>query len=408
MLTRVALALQRLSCEVASVTCTSLSRMRNWLKFGQCSHCWNDQSIFGWTTYVTILDELHERFTAILVDPDELLFDPNNPRYHGDFLDYVFVPHAQIGLEDQQERAFKRILDKRFAVKELAKSIAQVGYLPIDNFVVARYDANRYLVIEGNRRLAALRLILEGRVKFRLDDPDSLRQIPALRLDETHEEAAIDQWVIQGTRHVGGVKAWGPFQKARAIEILHKERGMEYSEAGAAIGLSKLEVNRAIRTLQAFREFQSHSLYGRRSRPDHFSFFDEMVRKPVLRDYFGWSNRAMEFGDAKKRDFLFKLIVGDPKTKSPPKISAALELRRLARVVENPEALASLEDLSQPLERAFFLESLSEKDAISSELVARLEATTSALERRRSFSPTPTQRGILKKVVDTILTLLDS
>src|SRR2546426_7407978 len=100
------------------------------------------------------------KFRPTPLKPQQLLLDPNNPRYQGDFEDFVFVPYDQIAQTRHQDRAMERLLEDRFGVKQLAESIAQVGYLPIDNLVVSPYQGDTYLVIEGNRRLAAIRLLL--------------------------------------------------------------------------------------------------------------------------------------------------------------------------------------------------------------------------------------------------------
>src|SRR2546426_3528923 len=254
---------------------------------------------------------MQARFRSIRVDTTKLLFDPNNPRFQGDFIDFVFTPPEQIGDPANQNRALERLKAAQFGIRQLAESIAQVGFLPVDAMVVTRYDKTRYLVIEGNRRLAALRLILDGTVEYKAGNVNLLKKIRVLLLQEPQDLAVVSQWVIQGTRHVGGIKAWGPYQQAKAIQILQREQGLNPSEAAAVLGLKPTEANRTIRALSAFEALQEHSFFGPKSRPDHFSFMDEMAWKPALREYFGWSNTEQRFVDERRRDFFFTLFVGD-------------------------------------------------------------------------------------------------
>jgi hypothetical protein len=233
--------------------------------------------------------------------------------------------------------------------------MAQVGYVPIDNIVVTRNPDGRYLVIEGNRRVTALRMILNGEIAHRLQDTSSLTKIPALLLEEPSETAAITQWLIQGTRHIGGIKPWGPFQKARALDILMKQRGFSAKEASAALGLKRHEVTRLLRSLGGFTELRGDAKYGRFAKADNFSFFDEMLGKPALRTYFKWDDKAGRFGDPVKREFFFLLIFGDAENDLKPKVKAALELRKVDKIVRHPVARASLEDPTQPLEKAIYL-----------------------------------------------------
>ncbi len=346
--------------------------------------------------------ELVDKFKPIMVDPDNLLLDPNNPRYQGDFPDFVFVPYEQIGRQEHQARALYRLYSEKFRVKELAESIAQVGYLPIDRLVVTRYDSHKFLVIEGNRRLAALKLVLEGKVPFKKGDPSALHKLPALLLDEPFESASIDQWLIQGTRHIGGVKEWGAYQKAKALRILISERGLAPPEASDALGLSKQDVNRSVRSLSAYQAIQEHEVFGRQIRPDNFSTLDEMIKIPAVRHYFGWSNRKMQFVDSQKRDFFLTLILGDPERDTPPKIKGAIQIREIPRILSHPEARLSLEDLSQPFERAIYLSTELDLRAGTSGLISSLETLAQRLARFPASKFSPAELSILSRIRDKL------
>lgn len=327
-------------------------------------------------------EQLYKKLRRIEVDPRGLLLDPNNPRYQGESTNYTQVPFSEIAHPAVQDRAYQTMKQDRFEVRQLAESMAQVGYLPIDNIVLTRYGTNKYLVIEGNRRVTALKMILNGEVKHRLDDVNSLTRIPALVLEEPTEVAAITQWLIQGTRHIGGIKPWGPFQKARALDILMKQRGFTAREAAAALGLSKYEVTRLLRSLAAFAELREDPKYGRFAKADNFSFFDEMLGKPRLREYFKWNEKSRSFADPSQKAFFFRLVFGDADTNAKPKVKAALELRKVDKIIRRPVARASLESLDQPLEKAIYLsEDPTGGDSLMENLL-QLEGQLSKLKQR--------------------------
>lgn len=351
-------------------------------------------------TWRVAMAALATKFKPGNLSPDHLLLDPNNPRYQGDFQDFVFVPYEQISEPLHQTRAMARLLEERFGVRQLAESIAEVGYLPIDNLVVSPYSKEKYLVIEGNRRLAAIRLILSGKVLATPENKSSLNLLPVLILDEPPEMATIEQWLIQGTRHVGGVKPWGPYQKARAIEILNREKGLSYEDAAAALGMKPGELRRSLQALGAFKELMESPRFGRRARVEMFSFFEELVRKPALRSYFGWNNGEMRFDSPDKRDLLFRLIMGEGG--KHPKVGTGLEFRELAKVLDVSEARSSLEDLNQPLQRAFDLASARERGAWFSDLLVRLEQTTEDILQVPEIAPTSRQRAIIKDVISKL------
>lgn len=87
---------------------------------------------------------------------DCLLLDPNNYRLQ-EVSGYVSVASERFQLEQVQKTTLLRLQDE--GLRELQKSIVANGFLPIERIVVSPYPEadGKYLVIEGNRRVAALR-----------------------------------------------------------------------------------------------------------------------------------------------------------------------------------------------------------------------------------------------------------
>jgi ParB-like chromosome segregation protein Spo0J len=61
-----------------------------------------------------------------------------------------------------QERAIKTLKEER-GLGPLKASILRNGFIPVERLVVRKYEAapDKFLIIEGNRRLAALRWIAD-------------------------------------------------------------------------------------------------------------------------------------------------------------------------------------------------------------------------------------------------------
>src|SRR5215469_13988256 len=91
---------------------------------------------------------------------DSLLLDPNNFRYQ-DESGFVTAEERRFHEDSVQERASRRL--RKEALAELKKSILTNGFLPVERLAVRPYSdmPDKYLVVEGNRRLAALRWIQE-------------------------------------------------------------------------------------------------------------------------------------------------------------------------------------------------------------------------------------------------------
>jgi ParB-like nuclease domain len=145
-------------------------------------------------------------FTAKL---EELYFDPANPRLIGDF-------------GDDQDKMF-RFLITDIGVDDLLESISASGLFNADPIIVRdRPKDGGYFVIEGNRRLAALKL-LRG---IRPNDGLPIPAVPAISSDvaKTFEALKVQSgWpdeLLQaylGYKHVTASREWSPDAKAKFV-----------------------------------------------------------------------------------------------------------------------------------------------------------------------------------------------
>ena len=152
---------------------------------------------------------------------NSLRLDLENPRLPRD-VDFAFEPEVKLLKE----------FSRRYNLLELARSIADKGFTPrhAEALLVVEdtSDENCYVVIEGNRRLATVKL---------LTNPDSRREagITGPEWEELAEEALEwdldnlpvivyqDRTALQdylGFRHITGPKPWRPEAKARFIANL--------------------------------------------------------------------------------------------------------------------------------------------------------------------------------------------
>ncbi len=88
------------------------------------------------------------------VEPGELRLDPENPR----------LPEEVIG---ESQSAILRYLFDNAVLDELATSYTNNGFFEHEPLMVAR-DDHHYVVLEGNRRLAALKILLQDEEQWRL------------------------------------------------------------------------------------------------------------------------------------------------------------------------------------------------------------------------------------------------
>lgn len=127
--------------------------------------------------------------------------------------------------EQSDAKAIQRMLDEE-NIHELVGSIGQQGYFPGEPLLVTPNPAapGRFIVVEGNRRLAALRL-LSGLIEA--DDlAPSLRELIATSsqrpelVDCLEFPSRRDILKYLGFRHISGPRRWEPLSKARYLADL--------------------------------------------------------------------------------------------------------------------------------------------------------------------------------------------
>jgi len=179
------------------------------------------------------------------VNTANLFLDPNNPRFL-DFEDEIgIVPDQRISENEVQLHALERI--SRFDLRELKDSMSEVGFLPMDKMVVRPIGEDNYVVVEGNRRLAAVKSLLQDQQRGRELPKELLEQlqtVEVLVLETDARSAVRDQLLLAGLRHISGVKSWGPYQRAIALQALTDQMGGGISAAGKALGVGPTNARR--------------------------------------------------------------------------------------------------------------------------------------------------------------------
>ena len=284
----------------------------------------------------------------------QLLLDPNNPRFAE--LGDVHEPVPEIRFDEPrvQADAYDRMKSKRFDVAELRDTIKTLGYLQVDRIVVRLWAGNvegespKYVIVEGNRRVAALKWLMElheaGRETFTDNQLANFTHVPTLLLDEDRAPPST-RWIIPGLRHVSGIKTWGPFQRARAVFVM-RDSGQTAQEVAQSLGLSTRAANQLWRSYLALEQMRDDEEYGEFVIPRMYSYFEEVIKRPNIRDWLGWSDNETGFTSADRRHEFYGWIVGetseedDEEERSDPKLSEAKSVRDLSRFLDDERALA--------------------------------------------------------------------
>src|ERR1041385_7585484 len=95
-----------------------------------------------------------------LIDVDDLLLDPENPRL------------AEKAVDGRSQDEITRILWREMAVDEIALSIAANGYNQYEPLFAIEAGKDKWCVIEGNRRLAAVKLLRDPNLRAKVGATD--------------------------------------------------------------------------------------------------------------------------------------------------------------------------------------------------------------------------------------------
>jgi hypothetical protein len=290
------------------------------------------------------------------IPPADLRFDWENPR---------LVEYGASSRTPQSE--LLEILWHEMAVEEVAMSIAVEGYWDYEPLIAIK-RGDSVLVIEGNRRLAAVMLLTDASLRRRLkatDLPTAPRSIVVklnaglpVQIVETRQAA----WRYLGFKHVNGPAKWTSYAKAQYIAEVHSEYSIALSDIAAQIGDKHRTVQRLYRALMVVDQAERKKVFKRENRSKrHFSFSHLYtgLEYDSVAEFLSLSEPDAEKVDPvppKKLKALGELCVwlyGNKRDEIPPIVTSQNpDLRQLAEVLTDSEATDTLR-AGMPLSLAY-------------------------------------------------------
>jgi len=315
------------------------------------------------------------------ISVSKLLLDPNNYR----FLDRKKFKKKSANRfhEESVQRATLESLEQTYQLDELKHSIITNGYVPMERIIVIPYSAKSgfYLVVEGNRRVAALKSLLnedaEGVRELTEAQKTSFSKIPCAVLKSSGNTLKHAERIIMGIRHIAGPKEWGAYQQALLVSELKDDEDLEFKEIGETLGISSVEAARRYRAICALKQMEEDELFSKKAEPAFYRLFHELVALPEVRTRFGWSWEESEFVDMEKARQFFELICGDAKVE--PKIKTYGDVRKLKSVIGHPKAEDSLFDTDEPLSEAIRIGEQGRKSVDASDLLGEAKASLAGI-----------------------------
>ena len=292
-----------------------------------------------------------------VVPLSRLYLDPNNFRFV-DHPEYRPVPPEHVYDADVQRRTTGFVLGRHQEnVRDLIASLKENGWLDIDPILV-RKDATRFLVVEGNRRVATLKYLQRRYEEDAIDlgrlDGAWFSRVPVLLYRDAGER---DHVVMMGLHHISGKRRWPAVNRARAMEQLLPQFHNDADAVCRALGVSKREFNLSVRTLALVDAYRK-SDYGDQFRSDQYNLFREVLKSEATRDWLGWNHATCTASHGSNLERLFSWMSreaepeegedegrdADGRISPEPVITTGGHVRELAKIIPDPEAVSRLDE----------------------------------------------------------------
>ena len=241
-------------------------------------------------------------------------------------------------------------------VRELVLSIQASGFFRHEPLIVFQ-EHGKNVVIEGNRRLAAVKLLLDPQMAqdLKLDIPSiSQEEKSALQDLPVLVDSRENAWRYLGFKHVNGPAKWSSFAKSQYIADVHRNYGIPLEDIARQIGDTHRTVQRLFRGLMVIEQAERMGVFNRDDRYNrHFSFSHLYTGLGYdgIASFIGLhpeGEETVEPVPSEKNKELGELclwLYGSKRENIRPAVRTQNpDLRNLNEVVSNGEAIAALRD----------------------------------------------------------------
>ena len=304
-----------------------------------------------------------------------LYLDPNNFRFL-DNAGYRPVEPEEVFSAGVQRRTTAFILGRnQEQVRDLIASIKENGWLDIDPILVQAPNKGRYVVIEGNRRVATLKHLQrrheEESISLGKLDPALFSRMPVV----IHDVDERQNMVMMGLHHITGKRRWPAVNRAMAMKDLQRRFDGDSDAVCRALGITKREFNLSIQTLSLVEKYKN-SDYGDQFQSDQYNLFREVLARPTMREWLDWNDTDYIAVNQANLSRLFSWISKevepddvsdgdnpDLQTESGPIVTTVGHVRELAKMIRDKAAVKRLEE-TRSLQEATLSSSLLVKNEI--------------------------------------------
>jgi DNA-binding CsgD family transcriptional regulator len=340
---------------------------------------------------------------------DYLILDYNNPRF-------------EIDLDKKRDTEIDaiRTLCNISDVKELIDSISDNGYLPIEPMIVYKGPSqSKYTVLEGNRRLAAIKILRTEEIARELNI--SVPKLDARKLHTTENikvfrvKDPLDARAYIGFKHINGPQRWDAYAKAKFATKWYKDfckQGKTIEDVARQLGDNNDTVRSYVGSVLVLEQAEKNDIYNINEKTNKgkfaFSHLYTALDRPEYRKFLGlkqgWntdpSENPIHKKDLAKLREVLVYIFGSKQNDKPALIkSQNPDIKKLGVVLSNEVSLMKIRNGSD-LETAY-LNTLNSGDALEKILTDAsiiLARGTELLPKLDTDSFTPALLSLVKEI----------
>jgi hypothetical protein len=243
--------------------------------------------------------------TPKVIEVGKLLLDEKNPR----------IPTDKQSLSQDDLTVW---VAEAYASLTIAHSITSHQYFPSEPLIAIPDKDGKYKVVEGNRRLAALKLLLNKELRQKLKSRKAWDALPLKNVPDSVPVVVVakrrDVAPIIGYRHISGVEPWDSYAKARYIADQIKD-GRDFETTAEEVGEPESAVRMNYRNYRIAEQaselkIDPDALSGM---TNGFGIFTRAMQDSNIRDFIGAPQPAKTVTTkqpipAKKKDALKEMV----------------------------------------------------------------------------------------------------
>lgn len=295
------------------------------------------------------------------VPVDCLRLDRRNPRLAG-------------RADHRSDEALIAHLYRSAELDELLQSMSSNGYLDIEPLVVMKGSDGKLVVLEGNRRLATIRLLCEPDLVARIRRDEGLNlHVPEVAhgFRPTFTEATVyrvsdrnQARPLIGFKHINGPQKWDAYAKASFAAAWYRDAGVGLDEIARSIGDRHDTIKRMVVGIYVLEQAAREGLFDvadRVPRKFNFSHLYTALARSQYMEYLGlppgWTRYDPEPNPVPDKRMpelrrVLRWIYGSKLDDEKPVVRRQNpDIKRLGDVLAKPEAVHELR-VTRNLDRA--------------------------------------------------------